>query len=136
MDFLTISNISLYLQFLIFLGLIVGYILMKRKRIVDHGYMMFIMYTIHIISVFMVMIPSAINIIGKLNFTNVEYMTVVHGILGGIVLVLSSVILLSWRFQKPGAKCYKMKKFMLILIIFWIVETSLGVVEYYMLYFL
>jgi hypothetical protein len=95
MDFLTISNISLYLQFLIFLGLIVGYILMKRKRIVHHGYIMFIMYTIHIISVSMVMIPSAINIIGNLNFTNIEYMTVVHGILGGIVLVLSSIILLS-----------------------------------------
>lgn len=84
----------------------------------------------------MVMIPSAINIIGNLNFTNVEYMTIVHGILGGVVLVLSSIILLNWRFQKPGAKCYKMKKFMLILIIFWIIETSLGVVEYYMLYLL
>jgi hypothetical protein len=136
MYFLTISNISLYLQFLILLGLIVGYIFLKRKRIVHHGYIMFIMYTIHIISVFVVMIPSAINIIGNLNFTNMEYMTVVHGILGGIVLVLSSIILLSWRFRKPGAKCYKMKKFMLVLIILWIVEISLGIVEYYMLYLL
>jgi len=136
MDFLTISNISFYLQLLIFLGLIVGYMMVKRKRIVRHGYIMFMMYIIHIISVLMVMIPSAINIIGNLNFTNVEYMTIVHGILGGVVLVLSSIILLNWRFQKPGAKCYKMKKFMLILIIFWIIETSLGVVEYYMLYLL
>jgi hypothetical protein len=136
MDFLTISNISFYLQLLIFLGLIVGYVMVKRKRIVRHGYIMFMMYVIHIISVLMVMIPSAINIIGNLNFINIEYVTIVHGILGGMVLVISSIIFLSWRFQKSSAKCYKMKKFMLILIIFWIVETSLGIVEYYMLYLL
>ncbi len=136
MDYLTTPNISLYLQILILIGLAIGYLSIKRKKIIYHGYIMFTLYSIHVLSILIFMLSTAFNIFTKLLLTSLGYVTIIHGSLGIIVLMLSSYVLWNWRFQKPGTRCYKMKKLMVLLIILWVIETLLGMLEYSFIYLL
>ena len=80
------------------------------------------------------MIPSTYNIISTIALTNIGYMTIIHVFLGIIIFSLSIYIFLIWRFKTPNLKCFKNKRLMLIIMTLWVLETILGVLEYYVLY--
>jgi hypothetical protein len=134
MDYFSTSSLSLYLQFLILFGLLVGYLLIKQKKLIYHSYLMFTLYSIHVLSILIFMLSTAYNIYSNLLGTSLGYVTIVHSSLGIIVLLLSTYILWNWRFQKPGAICNKMKKKMKILAMLWVFEMLLGLLEYYLIY--
>ena len=133
-DYLSTQNISLILQTLILLGLALGYLYMKQKKITNHSYIMLIIYSIHVLSVLIYMWTPALNILRNIPLTNLGYSTVFHVALGIIVLILSTYVILEWRFQKPAARCYKMKKTMKILTILWVTEALFGTLMYYIIY--
>ena len=133
-DYLTTPKISLILQVLILLGLILGYLSMKQKRLTSHSYIMFILYLVHVLSVLIFMRSSALNILRNIPSTTLEYITALHGTLGIITLALSTYVILGWRFQKTVTRCYKMKGKMKILTILWVAVTLIGVLEYYIIY--
>jgi hypothetical protein len=133
-EYLTTSNISLILQAVLLLGLALGYLWMKQKKLVLHSYIMFTLYLVHILSVLFFMWSSAVAILRSIPFTNLGYLTSLHGLLGVIVLALSTWVIWVWQFQKTVTNCYKMKKKMRILTIFWVSEAIVGLIMYYIIY--
>ena len=127
-------NISLTLQALMLLGLALGYVSMKRKRLIPHSYTMFVLYVAHVLSFLIFMRAPAISILTNIATTNLWYITAVHGVIGTLVLALSTYIMLRWRFQRPSARCYKMRREMKILAILWVAETLVGALVYYLIY--
>ena len=127
-------NISFIIQILIILGLTIGYIYVKRKRITSHSYIMLTIYVTHVLSILIFMWKPAINILENMPMTRLGYTTAIHSALGIIVLALSTYVILQWRFKKPAARCYKMKKTMRILTLLWIAEALIGTFEYFILY--
>ena len=134
MNYFSTSVISLFSQFIILFGVIVSYIFLKKKKIVYHSYLLFSLFVIHIITVLYFMIPSTYNIISTSSLTNIGYMTIIHAVLGTIIFALSLYIFWIWRFKTPNLKCFKNKRLMLIVMTLWVLETILGVLEYYILY--
>jgi len=133
-DYLSTQNISLILQILLLLGLALGYVAMKRRKLIYHGYIMLAIYSVHVLSVLVYMWAPAINILRNMRLTSLGYSTAIHAALGVVVLLLSTYIILEWRFQKASARCYKMRKAMRVLTILWVAEALLGTLIYYLIY--
>jgi hypothetical protein len=128
------SQINLYLQLILAVGLTIGLLLSKRKKLVQHGWLMLILTLLNLASIIMVMAPVAIRLLTMLTISSFSLITVLHAFFGLIVLYLSIKILLAWRFQKPGSTCYKMKNQMMKLYLFWVAEVILGIAIFYQLY--
>jgi hypothetical protein len=128
------STINLYLQLFLLAGLTFGLILAKRKRFAQHGWLMVALVAVNVSSIIMVMAPVALTILTRFSGTSYYTITLLHGILGAIVLLLSLRVLAIWRFKKPGESCFKLKGEMMRLYIFWLAEVILGLAVYYQLY--
>jgi hypothetical protein len=128
------SQINLYIQLIIIVGLTVGMLLSKKKKLVQHGWLMLILTLINLASIIVVMTPVVYQLLTRLTFSSFSLITILHALFGMVVLYLSIRILLVWRFRKPGLTCYKMKDQMLKLYLFWVAEVILGIAIYYQLY--
>jgi len=128
------STINLYLQLFLLAGLTFGLILAKRKRFAQHGWLMFALVAVNVSSIIMVMLPVALTILTRFSGTSYYTITILHGILGAVVLLLSLRVLAIWRFKKPGESCFKLKGEMMRLYILWLAEVILGLAVYYQLY--
>jgi len=87
-----------------------------------------------VVSILVAMIPVAFVILTRFGGTSYYSITLIHGILGAVVLLLSLRILGIWRFKKPGESCFKLKGEMMRLYILWVAEVILGLAVYYQLY--
>ncbi len=130
----SISELDLYLQLILLVGLTIGLILAKRKKLSQHGWLMFTLTIINVASILVVMVPVAVNIFLRFLTASFTLIVILHGALGLVVLFLSTRILINWRFRKPGETCYKMKNEMLRLYLFWFAQVLLGIAIYYELY--
>ncbi len=128
------STINLYLQLVLLAGLTLGLMLAKRKRLAQHGWLMFGLVAADIASIIVAMAPVASIIMTRFSGTSYYPITMLHGILGAVVLLLSIRLLVAWRFKKPGESCFKLKGEMMRLYILWVAEAILGVAVYYQLY--
>lgn len=128
------STINLYLQLFLLAGLTLGLILAKKKRFAQHGWLMLALVAVNIASILVVMTPVASAIITRFSGTSYYTITLLHGILGVVVLLLSLRVLAIWRFKKPGESCFKLKSEMMRLYILWVAEVILGLAVYYQLY--
>ena len=109
-------------------------LLSKRKKLVQHGWLMLILTLLNLASIIVVMAPVAYQLLTRLTLSSFSLITILHASLGLIVLYLSIRLLTIWRFQKPGSTCYRMKDQMLKLYLFWVAEVILGIALYYQLY--
>lgn len=128
------SQLNLYIQLIIIVGLTIGLLLSKKKKLVQHGWLMFILALLNLASIILVMAPVAYQLLTRLTLSSFSLITVLHTLFGLVVLYLSMRILLVWRFQKPGPTCYKLKDQMLKLYLFWVAEVILGIALFYQLY--
>ncbi|OGD57533.1 hypothetical protein A3K78_03910 [Candidatus Bathyarchaeota archaeon RBG_13_52_12] len=128
------SQLNLYIQLILIVGLTVGLLLSKRKKLVQHGWLMLILTLLNLASIIVVMAPVAYQLLTRLTLSSFSLITILHASLGLIVLYLSIRLLTIWRFQKPGSTCYRMKDQMLKLYLFWVAEVILGIALYYQLY--
>jgi len=111
-----------------------GLILAKRKRLAQHGWLMLALVAADVVSILVAMIPVASVILTRFGGTSYYSITLIHGILGAVVLLLSLRILCIWRFKKPGESCFKLKGEMMRLYILWVAEVIFGLAVYYQLY--
>ena len=128
------STLNLYFQLLLLVGLSLGLVFAKRKRLVPHGWLMLAVFVLNIVSILVVMTPVAIALLTRSGGFSFDLITVLHALLGMAVIVLSIRILANWRFRKPGESCYALKGEMMRLYILWVAEVILGVALYYQLY--
>jgi len=128
------SVINLYFQLLLLVGLTLGLVLAKMKRLVPHGWLMLALVIMNVASILVVMIPVAYMLLTRFVATSYSLITVLHALLGVAVILFSVRILGNWRFRKPGASCYKLKGEMMRLYILWVAEAVLGLALFYQLY--
>ncbi len=128
------STLNLYFQLLLLVGLSLGLVFAKRKRLVQHGWLMLAVFVLNIVSILAIMTPVAIALLHRSGGFSFDLITVLHALLGVAVIVLSLRILANWRFRKPGDSCYALKGEMMRLYILWVAEVILGVALYYQLY--
>ena len=128
------SQLNLYIQLIIIVGLTIGLLLSKKKKLVQHGWLMLILALLNLASISLVMAPVAYQLLTRLTLSSFSLITVLHTLFGLVVLFLSMRILLVWRFQKPGPTCYKLKDQMLKLYLFWVAEVILGIALFFQLY--
>jgi uncharacterized membrane protein YozB (DUF420 family) len=127
------SELSMLIQ-LIGLGLlIIGFIIVKRKRYANHGAVMFAAVTMNTLAILTVMIPVAL----RLTDTSIPGFNLLfrsHALLGLIVEGIGIYILAEWRFQKPGPTCFQRKNWMLSLGMLWMTEVIIGILLFMKLY--
>jgi len=127
------SEISMILQLAALAILVIGFVVVKRKKYMPHGITMFIATLMNTASVATVMIPVALRLTDtSIPGFNLLFRT--HAILGVTVLALSIWIVADWRFQNPGPTCFQRKKWMLGLSLVWIAELILGMLLFMQLY--
>ncbi len=128
------SQLNLYIQLILVVGLTIGLFLSRRKKLVQHGWLMLVLTLLNLASIIVVMTPVAYRLLIMLSISSFSLITVLHALFGLVVLSLSMRILLVWRLRKPGLTCYKMKDQMLKLYLFWVAEVILGIAMFYQLY--
>lgn len=127
------SELSMLLQ-LIALGLlIIGFIIVKRKKIAPHGAIMFTAVLTNTAAILTVMIPVALRL-ADTSIPGFNLLFRSHALLGLIVEAVSIYIVADWRLQKPGPTCYQRKNWMLGLSLFWMAELILGILLFMKLY--
>ena len=127
------STLNLILQFVILGVLIYGILSAKKKRLNMHGYITFTAVALNALSIIVVMLPSASQIIAGASQSGFTIVLAAHSLLGFIVEALGAYIVLRWRFQTPGPTCWKLKGLMRVLAALWIISVVLGAIVYYRL---
>lgn len=127
------STLNLIVQFVILGVLIYGILSAKKKRLNMHGYITFTAVALNALSIVVVMLPSASQIIAGASQSGFTIVVAAHSLLGFIVEALGAYIVLRWRFQTPGPTCWKLKGLMRVLAALWIISVVLGAIVYYRL---
>jgi uncharacterized membrane protein YozB (DUF420 family) len=121
------SELSLIVQLIALAFLVVGFIVVKQKKYMPHGSIMFVATLANLVSVLTVMVPVALRL-GRISVPGFNLLFRTHAVMGVIVLGATGFIQWEWRFQKPGPTCFKRKKWMLGFAIAWIVQVILGII--------
>jgi uncharacterized membrane protein YozB (DUF420 family) len=127
------SEISMILQLAALGILVIGFIIVKRKKYMPHGATMFIATLLSIASVATVMLPSVFNL-EPTSIPGFNLLFRSHIILGIAVLAVSVWITADWRFQKPGSTCFQRRKWMLGLSLVWTAQLIIGMLLFLKLY--
>ena len=127
------SEISMILQLAALCVLVIGFIIVKRRKYMPHGVTMFIATLLNIASVVAVMLPVAFSL-GDTSIPGFNLLFRSHIILGIAILAISIWILADWRFQKPGPTCFQRKNWMLGLGVVWTAQLIIGMLLFLKLY--
>jgi uncharacterized membrane protein YozB (DUF420 family) len=137
-SFVIIVTVSLLVQLAVLGLLLYGYLLKRRLRFQQHGFIMAVAVFLHLTVVFTVMIPSfVLAIIPEYVVANVASATsvvsLIHASFGATALTLGLWFVLGWRLK--GLKgCFKRKMYMRWTLIVWATSLLLGIVLYIILY--
>ena len=121
------SELSLIMQLIALTLLVGGFIVVKQKKYMPHGSIMFVATLANLVSVLTVMVPVALRL-GRISVPGFNLLFRTHAVMGVIVLGATGFIQWEWRFQKPGPTCFNKKKWMLGLAIAWIAQLILGII--------
>lgn len=99
-----------------------------------HGYLTFAAVALNVLSVALVMLPSAVRILGRTSLSTFTVIVGVHSVLGLVALAVGIYIVLVWRFWRPGGSCFRLRSFMRPLAMVWVVTMIQGVLMYLTLY--
>jgi hypothetical protein len=136
---LAIAITSLIAQIVVIALLIYSYQLKRQKKFMPHGLTMAAAVVVHAIFVFSVMIPVFFFIASAPNFLSFNVsitLGIIHGILGTIAFAAGILLVVSWRFKKNMAACFKNKMLMRWTLVLWLISLALGIILFYVLYVL
>ncbi len=128
------STVSLVIQIVV-LALLIGAIMLKsQKKFRQHGITMLSAVVLHIISIFVVMIPSFTAFFGAsglIDYADVfVVLTLVHVAAGVTDALLGVWLVSSWHLQTNMQTCFKKKRFMDVTLVLWLLAIILGIVLY------
>ena len=131
-----IGQVNLGLQIGILALIWIAFILKTRHKFFIHGVLMLIAVALNIASFLLVMGPSLLGfeIIRTQPLHEISLITLAHGVIGGLALILGAMIVLSWHLQSSTKNCVKMKRLMKPTIILWTIALVLGILLYSVLY--
>lgn len=128
------SDVNLVLQLIILAALGGGAFIVKRRKLVEHGYVMAACVALNTASILIVMVPVAWGIMGGLHLTQLTGLSALHTVAGVAIQAAAVYLVAVWRFRKPGPTCFRYKRWMRALAAAWTLEVALGVLIYVMLY--
>jgi hypothetical protein len=132
-----ISSLSIQLTVAVLLGY--GYIMKRKLQFRRHGFVMASATLLHLVLIFVIMIPSFVyavvpNYIVPSPTMIVSLVGLIHGITGSLTVVLAAELVGAWRFKKDFTGCFKRKKFMIPALSAWITTLILGVILFAFFY--
>ncbi len=133
-----IYDINVLLQAAILIIILFALQRKMKRKFVFHGNLMMSALVLHLLLVFIVMIPSWLRYAGAVFSQPVlGAVTIIHSILGTAAAVLGIAIIVAWK-SAPAAKmgCMKRKRLMLPTVLLWVSSLVLGMVFYIVAYFL
>ena len=139
MDYVQLlATISLSIQ-LVVLGLLIGGYTPKRmKKFRQHGITMLTAVALHLIVIFLVMLPSFVSGIIPYASRNavdpILLIGIVHAVLGTTAAALGVWIVGSWRLRQSLQFCIPKKRIMLATLTPWVIAIILGILLYLRLY--
>ena len=128
------SDVNLTLQLVILAALGGGAVIVKRKQLARHGYVMAACVALNTVSILIVMVPVARGLIGGQQLTQLTGLATLHAAAGVAIQAAAVYLVAVWRVRKPGPTCLRYKGWMRALAMVWAVEAALGVFIYVMLY--
>jgi hypothetical protein len=129
--FLADVGLAIQILVLIVIGVGMGFKFLGKIRL--HGMVMFGGWLVHVIGVGVVMVPSFLAYFGggSIDLGDPwQAITIVHGVLGAVVLVLGAWLVGAWHFSRDATGCFKRKKYMIATATLWILLIALGVLLY------
>lgn len=137
--FFIILLASMIIQFFVLALLFYGYWLYRHKAFHRHGMVMASALFVHLASVIAVMLPSfAFAILPAYIAVNpadsTSILSIVHGVLGVVVIGLGLWFVASWRFRKDIKGCFDKRNPMLITLSFWVLTLLIGIALFGRLY--
>jgi hypothetical protein len=127
------SSINLVFQILILLFIAVSVIIVKKSKFMTHGYLIVIAIGFNLISILMVMFPSAYRILLGASLNTFTASVVIHGAVGLLVEAFGIYIIYVWRFREPGPSCFTKRSYMGPTAMLWVLLVASGVMLYFML---
>jgi len=128
------SDVNLLLQVVTLAALGGGAIVVKRRQLARHGYVMAACVALNGVSILLVMVPVALGLLGSGQLIWLTGLTALHAAVGVAVEAAAVYLVAVWRFMKPEPTCFRYKGWMRALAVAWALEAALGVVIYVMLY--
>ncbi len=126
---------SLIIQIVVLFLLIYGFLLKKKFRYRQHGFVMAAAVVLHLIMVGYIMIPSLVEavipqyiVVAPLQITSV--VGTIHSIVGSTSIVLGVLLVATWRFNKDVSRCFARKRLMLTTFAIWITSIAFGTILY------
>jgi uncharacterized membrane protein YozB (DUF420 family) len=89
---------------------------------------------LNIASFLLVMLPSLLSASPSVSYGSYGIISLSHGLLGGIALVLGIFLVAAWGLQRSVQSCVKRKMIMRVTISLWFVALILGFLLYAILY--
>ncbi|MCX6655819.1 MAG: hypothetical protein NTY03_11985, partial [Candidatus Bathyarchaeota archaeon] len=80
------SQLNLYIQLIIVIGLTIGLFLSRKKKLVQHGWLMLVLTLLNLASIIVVMAPVAYRLLIMLSISSFSLITVLHALFGLVVL--------------------------------------------------
>ena len=107
-------------------------VLRISRKVKQHYRTMTIAITLNLLSILVIMVPSAIRILPGSQLSLFTAIVWAHLAFGLIVEIAGLFILFNWYYRK---NCVKYRGYMKPLAILWIGSITSGIVIYYLLYF-
>jgi uncharacterized membrane protein YozB (DUF420 family) len=127
--------LNFILQLIAIASIVIGVLSVRNAKIRFHGLAMFVAVLLNAFSIIFVMLPSATRILVGAKVTSFTVFIALHSILGIIAEILGVYFVWVWRNRQPGESCFKFRKYMKIVNLFWFGIFIVGVIIFYQLYF-
>lgn len=136
MGSLLLAQVNLAFQAAVFILLVVGFLFVRRKKIRAHAQIMLAAVVLTIVSFLGIMAPSLMSISSSAKGTPL-ILAMIHGTIGGLVLLLSLWVVGVWLMSPFMVVPIKIrcnsafnKRLMSTIIFLWLASLILGVVLY------
>jgi len=136
--FLFVATVSLVFQLAVIALILVGFELKRKTKFRLHGFTMLSALAVHLVIIFVVMVPSfvlgAIPLILENPVSEIGLLIPVHVAAGLVTAALGVWIMFGWRLRKSTEFCAPRRRFMRVTFIAWLVSLSFGVLVYLVFY--
>ena len=137
--FAVIGLSSFIVQVGIFVLLTVSLWFKRKQKFKQHGFIMAFATILHLILIFMIMVPSLVyaiipnyNVISSFTLTSI--ISFIHAVTGALAATLGLLLVVTWHFSRDVQGCFNRKKLMLCTFSIWLVALILGMVLFSVFY--
>jgi uncharacterized membrane protein YozB (DUF420 family) len=129
-----VATVSIVIQIIVFIMLIGGVWLKRRKKFRQHGIVMFAAILLHAVTIFAWMMPSFSRLFIYPGAISLEDLLtvgiIIHALTGVIAIILGVWIVTSWRLRVDVKTCFAKKNVMRVTITLWIIAMAIGIILY------